>query len=153
MSALELKIPPPVVVLILGVLMWLAPRVLPSLGFQVPGRSVAAAGIALAGLVAAVLGIISFRRARTTVDPRKPGETSSLVTVGVYKLTRNPIYLGDLAILAGWAIWLSNAIAFIFLPLFVLYINRFQIEPEERALELKFGLAYTAYRSRVRRWL
>jgi protein-S-isoprenylcysteine O-methyltransferase Ste14 len=153
MSVLELKIPPPVVMLLVGVLMWLASSVLPASQFAIPGRTVLACGVALAGLVVAVLGFASFRRAGTTVDPRKPGEASSLVVAGVYKLTRNPMYLGDLVILIGWAMWLSNALAFVFLPVFVLYINRFQIEPEERALAQKFGSEYAVYKAKVRRWL
>ena len=83
----------------------------------------------------------------------KPGETTALVAVGVYKLTRNPMYLGMLLMLIGWAIFLSNVVAFAFLPVFVLYINRFQIEPEERVLALKFGSEFAAYQTRVRRWL
>jgi protein-S-isoprenylcysteine O-methyltransferase Ste14 len=63
------------------------------------------------------------------------------------------MYLGDLLILAGWAIWLANVVAFAGLPLFVAYINRFQIAAEERALQARYGAAYSAYRRAVRRWL
>jgi protein-S-isoprenylcysteine O-methyltransferase Ste14 len=153
MSSLELKIPPPVVMLLVGALMWAASSALPAFQFMIPGRAVLAAGLALVGITVAVLGILSFRRAGTTVDPRKPSETSSLVVSGVYKLTRNPIYLGDVVVLAGWAAWLSNAVAFVFLPVFIVYINRFQIGPEERTLGLKFGPEYAAYKAKVRRWL
>ena len=99
------------------------------------------------------MGFASFRRAKTTVNPMKPDSASSLVVSGIYDLTRNPMYLGFLVILVGWAFFLSNALGFIFLPLFVLYMNRFQIEPEERALASVFGEAFASYRSRVRRWL
>jgi protein-S-isoprenylcysteine O-methyltransferase Ste14 len=75
------------------------------------------------------------------------------VTWGIYAITRNPMYLGGLVILSGWAIFLSNALAFLFLPTYVLYINRFQIKPEERALTALFGQEYVAYQGRVRRWL
>ncbi len=78
---------------------------------------------------------------------------SSLVTSGVYTISRNPMYLGGLIMLLGWGILLSNAPALVCLPVYVLYINRFQIEPEERALTLLFGPAYTAYTARARRWL
>ena len=63
------------------------------------------------------------------------------------------MYLGDVVILVAWALWLANAVPFVFLPLFVLYINRFQIAAEERALEARYGSAYAAYRRAVRRWL
>ena len=79
--------------------------------------------------------------------------SSCVVTWGVYSITRNPMYLGLLMILTGWAIFLSNALALLFLPLFVLYINRFQIKPEERALTAIFGQDYLAYQGRVRRWI
>jgi protein-S-isoprenylcysteine O-methyltransferase Ste14 len=63
------------------------------------------------------------------------------------------MYLGLLLVLLGWASFLANALAFMFLPLFVLYINRFQIDPEERALVSMFGQDFTNYLSKVRRWL
>ena len=72
---------------------------------------------------------------------------------GVYAATRNPMYLGLLLVITGWAVFLSNAVAFLFLPAFVSYMNRFQIEPEERALAARFGQAFVTYKSRARRWL
>jgi protein-S-isoprenylcysteine O-methyltransferase Ste14 len=63
------------------------------------------------------------------------------------------MYLGGLIMLIGWAIFLSNVLGFLFLPLYVLYINRFQIAPEERALTSLFGETYAAYHVRTRRWL
>ena len=78
---------------------------------------------------------------------------SSLVTRGVYAMSRNPMYLGGLIILFGWAIYLLNVLAFVFLPAYVLYINRFQITPEERSLTSLFGQPYVAYQARARRWL
>jgi len=76
-----------------------------------------------------------------------------MVTWGVYALSRNPMYLGGLIMLLGWAVFLSNALAFLFLPVYVLYINRFQIAPEERVLTSLFGQTYVAYQARTRRWL
>ena len=83
----------------------------------------------------------------------RPHESAKLVASGVYRWSRNPMYLGDLLILAGWALWLANVAAFIGLPLFVAYINRFQITLEERALEARFGAAYVEYRRSARRWI
>jgi protein-S-isoprenylcysteine O-methyltransferase Ste14 len=82
-----------------------------------------------------------------------PGASSSLVIRGVYTLTRNPMYLGFLLVLVGWAVFLSNTLAFLLLPVFILYMNRFQITPEERALASLFGQEFVVYKSRVRRWL
>jgi protein-S-isoprenylcysteine O-methyltransferase Ste14 len=87
------------------------------------------------------------------VDPTRPDHASTIVTAGIYSLTRNPMYLGFLLILAAWAAWLGNLPACLALPVFVKYMNRFQILPEERFLGGKFGAAYDAYRLRVRRWL
>ena len=98
-------------------------------------------------------GIVSFVRARTTVNPMKPESSSTLIVSGIYGLTRNPMYLGLLLILIGWAVFISNILAFVVLPAFVIYINRFQIDPEERALASRFRDDFVQYASRVRRWL
>jgi len=96
--------------------------------------------------------VVTFRKAKTTVNPVKP-HASSLVTSGVYAISRNPMYLGGFTMLLGWTIFLSNPLAFLFLPLYVLYLNRFQIAPEERVLTSLFGETYVAYQARARRWL
>jgi protein-S-isoprenylcysteine O-methyltransferase Ste14 len=153
MRGLELKIPPVAIVLVTAALMWLASWAVPAFVIPISARTIPAVSLAIVGAVVIVLGVLSFRRARTTVNPMAPGSSSSLVCSGIYALSRNPMYLGLLAILLGWAVFLSNAIAFLLLPAFVLYMNRFQIEPEERALAARFGPEAAAYRSRVRRWL
>jgi protein-S-isoprenylcysteine O-methyltransferase Ste14 len=151
--ALELKVPPPVVILLSGVLMWLVKRAVPSWGFALPGRILFAVVLIAGGFATGSMGVRTFRRAKTTTNPMKPESSSALVDWGVYTITRNPMYLGGLAMLTGWAIFLSNVLAFVFLPLYVLYINRFQIAPEERTLTSLFGQEYIAYQGRVRRWL
>lgn len=153
MHVLELKVPPVAVVLVTAGFMWLVAWALPALGFRFPARDLVALSLALAGAVTSALGVISFRRAGTTVNPMKPESSSSLVTSGIYRLTRNPMYLGFLLVLLGWAVFLSSLPAFLFLPAFILYMNRFQIEPEERALATLFGEAFAAYKARARRWL
>ncbi len=124
-----------------------AARAAPSLRWGA-ALAFAAAGVALAGA-----GALVFRRARTTINPHTPDNSSSLVTTGVYRFTRNPMYAGIALVLAGWAVLLSSVWALLGLPIFVAYIGRFQIAPEERALARKFGPAYAEYRSRVRRWV
>jgi len=153
MHALEIRIPPVAAALATAGLMWLVARAVPALGFLFPVRDVVAMSFSLAGAVISALGVISFRRARTTLNPMKPESSSSLVASGIYTLTRNPMYLGFLLVLLGWAIFLSNVLAFLFLPTFVLYMNRFQIEPEERALAALFGPKFSAYKASVRKWL
>jgi len=153
MHVLELKVPPVAVVLVTAGFMWLAAWAVPALEFRFPARDLVAVSLALAGAVTSALGVISFGRARTTVNPMKPESSSSLVTSGIYRLTRNPMYLGFLLVLLGWAVFLSSILAFLFLPAFIVYMNHFQIEPEERALATLFGEAFAAYKARARRWL
>ncbi len=153
MHALESKVPPVAAAFFIGLLMWLISWAVPGFEFVFPWRDPAAASLAIAGAVVSCLGVLSFKRAGTTVNPTRPNASSSLVASGVYALSRNPMYLGFLLILAAWAIFLSNALAFLLLPAFAIFMNRFQIEPEERALTAIFGQEFAAYKSRVRRWL
>jgi protein-S-isoprenylcysteine O-methyltransferase Ste14 len=153
MQFLELKVPPPVVGLFTAMLMWLTAKKVPTLGLILPQRKGLVLGLLVAGVCVSILGVASFRRARTTVNPLKPEEASCLVRSGIYRYTRNPMYLGLLLILLGWAVFLANIVAFIFLPAFVVYLNRFQIRPEEKALASAFGQDFASYRSKVRRWL
>ncbi|HVL56435.1 MAG TPA: isoprenylcysteine carboxylmethyltransferase family protein [Burkholderiaceae bacterium] len=149
---LELKIPPPAVVAIAAAAMWLLPAVAttPRLG---PLHAWWAAALAAAGAAVALAGVIEFRRAHTTIDPRRPSAASALVVQGIYRYTRNPMYLGMLIVLLGWAVYLAKLSAFLALPLFVWYLTVFQIRPEERALRERFGAEFDAYAARVRRWV
>ncbi len=153
MRTLELRIPPAVIALAAAVLMWIGARGLPSLTFPIPGREPLALTFVLAGLLTAGAGVFEFHRARTTVNPLNPGAASALVVNGVYRLTRNPMYLGFAFMLLGLAIVLSNVAAALAVPPYVAYMNRFQILPEERALRALFGVDFEAYAARVRRWL
>lgn len=153
MHALELKIPPPAVALLTAAVMWGISLVTPSADVPAPIRLVAAIAIALTGLATAVSGAMAFRRAKTTTSPLKPETTNALVTSGVYRLTRNPMYVGITLVLLAWAVFLSSIWTLLGLLAFILYITRFQIIPEERVLAAIFGTAYSAYQARVRRWL
>jgi protein-S-isoprenylcysteine O-methyltransferase Ste14 len=151
--SLELKIPPVAVVLALGAGMWGITRLFPSLTAEYPGRVLVAIALAVLGVAVAIYGVIEFRRARTTVDPRDPGKSTAVVTSGIYGFTRNPMYLGFLLSLVSWSIYLSNLYVVLGPVIFVLYMNRFQIAPEERILSARFGGTYDAYKTAVRRWL
>jgi protein-S-isoprenylcysteine O-methyltransferase Ste14 len=153
MRVLDLKVPPLAAGALLAALMWLVSRLVPGFNFVFPGREFLALILAIAGAMIILLGVASFRRAKTTINPMKPELSSSLVISGIYKLSRNPMYLGFLLVLAGWAVFLSNALAFVFVAAFIFYMNRFQIEPEEKALAAKFNQEFGDYKSRVRRWL
>ena len=150
----EHKIPPPVIDLAVGLLMWALARAVPAAQLWPQGAWPfgvgAALGIALAGGLIALAGAWQFRRARTTINPLSPAKTSALVTGGVYRVTRNPMYLGMGLVLIGWGVWLGNAAAWLALPLSVLLLNTLQIKPEERLLRQRFGDAYARYAERVR---
>ena len=154
---LEHRIPPPLIDLGYALLMWGLSVGVPAAQLWPRAGSLAvwgvAVGLALLGAGIALAGVLAFRRARTTVNPLAPQRASQLVVVGIYRRTRNPMYLGMLLVLAGWGVCLGNALAFLALPLFVLTLNRLQIKPEERALRERFGEAYLSYMQRVRRWV
>jgi protein-S-isoprenylcysteine O-methyltransferase Ste14 len=153
MKFLELKIPPPALALTVAALMWLASRLMepPQVSFAI--RVSAAVALLVIGQSVSVGGMRSFRKAKTTMNPFKPGATSALVIDGVYRFTRNPMYVGLLITLLGWAAFLSQPLVLVFLPLFVLYMTQFQIKPEERFLSSLFGTEYKEYMAKVRRWL
>lgn len=153
MHRLELKVPPVAVALLIAVAMWWMSLVSPPYILPVFLRAGVAGALAIAGVLISVAGVESFRQVRTTVNPTRPGSTSVLVTSGIYSLTRNPMYLGFLLILLGWGAFLASVLAFAGAVIFVLYMNRFQIRPEEQAMSTLFGEQYDAYRSEVRRWL
>jgi protein-S-isoprenylcysteine O-methyltransferase Ste14 len=153
MRWLELKIPPPAVALFLALLMWFTSSLTPSLEVPFGVRVATALALACLGQSISITGMVAFRRAKTTMNPMKASAASSLVSNSVYRFTRNPMYLGLLLTLLAWAAFLSNPLAVLWVPVFALYVNRFQITPEERVLSSLFGAEYAAYRKRVRRWL
>jgi len=152
-QTLELRIPPVIQVFIVGSLMWTLEVALPSLGFTLPASPLLALAFAAVGVTFALLGVLEFRSAGTTVDPREPDQSVSLVDRGVYRVSRNPMYVGFLLVLIAWGIFLGNLASLSLLPTFVIYMNRYQIVPEERHMRAKFGEAYRHYEARVRRWV
>jgi protein-S-isoprenylcysteine O-methyltransferase Ste14 len=151
MRWLELKLPPPALLLLLAGLMWLAPVWVAPLPWA--WRIGWAAALLGLGLAIGLVAVHACWRAGTTIHPTHPMRTTALVTGGAFRYSRNPMYLCQLLCLLAWAAYLSNPLALALTPLFVLYLNRFQIEPEERALAALFGARYVAYQARVRRWL
>lgn len=150
---LEHKIPPPLVAALVAAGMWGLASQPPALPLEAALRQPLAAALALAGVGFDLLGLWAFLRARTSINPLKPGKASALVTGGIYRVTRNPMYVGLACLLAAWAVHLSALWPFAGPALFILYMNRFQIGPEERVMRGKFGDAYAAYAAKVRRWL
>lgn len=141
------------VVLLFAAAMWLLARYVGIGLFSVSGQGWMAAALLLTGLAVAAFGIYAFRKARTTIDPLHPDKTATLVTGGIYRITRNPMYVRMALLLLAWAAYLGSVLSLLLLPLFVTYMNHFQIGPEERILLKKFGGTYQRYRQHVRRWL
>jgi len=133
--------------------MWIAAHLPPILPLPELVRLSVAVVLGAVGAAVAIGGVISFRRARTTVNPLKPETYAALVSTGPYSFTRNPMYLGMALALFAWAVYLSSVWSLPGPVLFALYITRFQIVPEERVLDRLFGAPFAAYKKRVRRWL
>lgn len=152
MHALEVRIPPVVIVLLFAAAMASVAYVVPA-PFTIPAQLGVALVLVLMGASVAFAGVVAFRRHRTTVNPFTPEASSFLVANGVYRFSRNPMYFGFLLALLGWSVYLSNWATTLLLPAYVLYMNRFQIEPEERALTERFGAQFILYTQTVRRWL
>ena len=143
---------PPVILFVLAGLMWLI-----SLGhiwmFSFSGQLFVALGIGLFGLFVVILSKRLFHKAKTTWTPFRPETSTTLVVCGLYRFSRNPMYVGLLLILIAWGVFLGDFLALLLIPLFIIPMNRFQIIPEEHALESLFGDEYKNYKSRVRRWI
>ena len=152
-TVLENRIPPPIVMVVTGLAMWALSWVTPTV--HIPGGiRYGLVGVLLVfGVSVDGVALFSFRRADTTVNPVKIDNASSLVTTGIYAFTRNPMYVGLTTLLVTFAVLLSNAWLLLGPLFFVLYTTRFQIVPEERVMQAKFGSAYDAYKARVRRWV
>lgn len=154
MGILENRIPPLLVATLFGLLMWLAARYPPgALRLAIEWRIGLALAVLLIGTIICLAGVLSFRYVRTTVNPLKPETASALVSSGVYRYTRNPMYLGFATALVAWSIFLAWPLALLGVLGFVLYMNRFQIGPEKRALARLFGNDFAQYCTRVRRWV
>jgi len=151
--SLQAKVPPPAVAAASALIIWAISRLAPLVAMPSGVRLAVSLAFVMLGVGLSVAGVRSFRRAQTTLNPTKPQEASSLVTTGIYRVTRNPMYLGLSLVLLAWTVFLSSAWALLGVAAFVLYINRLQIAPEERALSQLFGSEYTAYQAKVRRWL
>ena len=153
MPSLDLKVPPPAVALVVALAMWWVSRYGLLEGVPLAWRVGAALVVAAVGAAFDVAGILAFGRAKTTVNPMKPEKSAALVNTGVFRITRNPMYVGMVFILLAWAVYLASPWALFGPLLFAAYITRFQIKPEERVLAARFGDEFASYTARVRRWL
>lgn len=142
-----------IILVLIGTVMWGMSSLIPSASLSIPYRSYLCSVAVVVGIVIALTAIRSFRAAQTTTNPMDPDAAERLVTNGVYQLSRNPMYLGATLLLLALAVYLQNAMAFVTMPLFMIYLTLFQIRPEERILTEKFGEQFRSYEKSVRRWL
>ncbi|MEO0399862.1 MAG: isoprenylcysteine carboxylmethyltransferase family protein [Pseudomonadota bacterium] len=146
-------IPPPVQAAATGAASWFIAGRAPFAAIDTPITKLLGLGFAAAGFLIGAVAVGAFFQAKTTVNPHAIDRASTLVTGGLYRYSRNPMYLALLLVLIGWAAHLSNLAAFAPIPLFVWMITVLQIKPEEAALRERFGAEYDAYCNRAPRWI
>lgn len=153
MNFLEHRLPPPVLALLITLAM------IAVAWFRPPDAVDSTIRYGLAGVLVAASfafgapAVVRFRSAGTTLNPVAIDQASVLVTDGIYRYSRNPMYVSWAGLLAGLSAGLAVPWTALGPLVFVAFITRFQIIPEERVMLAKFGPAYESYRSRVRRWL
>ncbi len=153
MKFLEMKIPPPIYGLLTGICIWLLDKQFPLLDVLPAVVQTTGLGFIFLGFGLDLVALGQFYFNRTTPNPLSPQKAKTIVVSGLYKYTRNPMYLGLLITLIGWTFFLGNIVGLICIPLFMWVINSMQIHPEEKILSKLFGTSYTDYLRRVRRWL
>ena len=150
---MKLLIPPPILTLMSAILMLIISKYFNKANFSLNQHNQFALFFLIVALIIILISIAKFIKSKTTISPLKPNKTSILVDSGIYKHTRNPMYLGLLLILFSLFLYLKNFLSFLVLPLFVIYITKNQILPEEKVLENLFGDQYKKYKNKVRRWI
>ena len=149
---MRLRLPPALIFLIFAGLMYLLSKFLPVGHFDFFGRMILLKSLIVIALLIGIIALIQFGLKKTTINPAKPDDTSSLITSGLYDYSRNPMYLALLLVLLALGLYLQNAFNTLLVGGFVYYMNRFQIIPEEEVLSKKFGQEYKLYLKAVRRW-
>lgn len=134
-------------------LMYCLKGLTPDFMIRVPFVEFVVSALTLVSGCIGIAGIYEFRKIKTTVNPVKPESATSVVNTGVFAYTRNPMYVALLLLIIALGLWWQHLSVFICGVLFVSYMNRYQIKPEERALERLFGEEYLKYKNRVRRWI
>ena len=150
---MKLRIPPLLQAVLCGLICWALAVLVPQASIPLGWLSLVAIGLLVTGLAILLAAVFDFSRNETTVNPLEPEQAETLVVSGLFRFTRNPMYLGMALVLFAWALYLANALAIIGPMLFVASITVLQIKPEEEALGKIFGQDYGEYRKRVRRWL
>lgn len=149
---LDTRVPPPVVMLVAGTLAWAGSVAFPAADVVFPGSCLLAIVAVAVGLLLNLYPKLLFRKARTTINPFRPHASTVLLTGGLYRHSRNPMYLGHALILLGLASFLQNWVALLGVPAYMAYVTQFQVKPEERALMASFPKQFKQYKQSTRRW-
>ena len=150
---MKLRIPPPIQTLLACLLMYVVDYLYPLNYLQFPVNNLAICFIIILAVFFLVPAVVGFRRSKTTVNPFQPHMASTLVVSGVYKYTRNPMYVGMAGLLLAWCLFLENPMNIVIFWSYISILTKLQIKPEELALTKLFGKEYESYVSSVRRWL
>ena len=151
MMDIKTKFPPPLVALTFGFLINYTKNIFPKI--EVKNEFIFGSFMIISGLIIILSAIILFKKYQTTITPLNPSNATKLITDGIYKFSRNPMYLGLLLVLLGISIILNPTGGFILIPLFILYLNLYQIVPEENAMVDLFKNEFLEYKKNVRRWI
>jgi|TARA_B100000214_G_scaffold223541_1_gene162660 Putative protein-S-isoprenylcysteine methyltransferase len=146
-----LKIPPPLLVLVLVISNYFSSKKIDLI--LIPNQKLISFIILLIGVLILITPIFKFIKSKTTIDPIKFKKVNKLITSGIYKYSRNPMYLGLLMIVTSTSIFYLNIFSIITPIIFYCWINRFQIKREEIFLTEKFGNDYILYKTKTRRWI
>ena len=153
MTFLNNTIPPPIVALFCALLTWAIAQYTASISVDHKLLLMGSGLLFIIGVSFDILAIVCFRAANTTINPLKPETTSILVTTGIYTLSRNPMYTGMAIILSAWSLYLGSITGLVGVLVFITYINKFQIKPEEEILSALFNEEFIEYKLKVGRWL
>lgn len=153
MKRFELLIPPPIIAFMVMIIQYVAYKFLPVCSFYWAGSKIISITLILIGFSIATAGIITFKKNATTSNPKQPELSSKIISSGIYKISRNPMYFGIFIGLLGVGLYLENGISILSALLFLIYITQFQIKPEEKILSHKFGEKYHKYVKATRRWI
>ena len=151
MIYIKTKFPPPLVALTFGFLINYTKNIFPKI--EIKNEIIFGSFMIIIGLIIILSAIILFKKYQTTITPLNPSNATKLITDGIYKFSRNPMYLGLLLMLMGISIILNLTGGVLLIPLFILYLNLFQIIPEENAMVDLFKDEFIDYKKNVRRWI
>ena len=148
---MKTKIPPPIIALGCIIINYLSTYLINPISF--PISEIIGGLILLVGIATTVSAILLFKNYKTTVNPMRPEESTTLVTTGIFSITRNPMYFGLFFVIFSTVLFFGSWFGIIILMFFIWYITNFQIIPEEEAMEKLFGNKYDEYRQNIRRWI